>query len=124
LAARNAKRVRTVRFLTSLEAALDFAAGLGILMGTDEIRAILADARRACEVARTPARKGAVSRPPESLIATLSRLTEAAEALLAERDAFTGRLRRSVQSPAQSSLSQPPDDPSPENRPPIAAQDL
>jgi hypothetical protein len=64
-------------------------------MDIDDIRLRLANARRSCADAQSSQHQLELSREQVAkLVEVLARLEEAAEWLLSERDAFTGRLAR------------------------------
>ena len=65
-------------------------------METDEIRTTLDEARRACAELESARRTGGADAGnlARKLAATMSKLIDATQSLLADREAFTGRLRR------------------------------
>lgn len=81
-------------------------------MSADEVRQTLADAKRvhasACAPAGQPA--GTICASAE-VLDTLAKVIEAAESLLSEYDAFSGRLRRTAIIPP----ARKPDDPLPKS---------
>lgn len=63
-------------------------------MEADEIRATVLEARRACAEAQSRCRDGGADSGIKALTDMLARLADAVESMLAERETFAGRLRR------------------------------
>jgi hypothetical protein len=94
----------------------------GAVMEIDEIRAILQEARGACAEAReTTCGITTQANANSRQAVALARLIELTESLLAEREAFSGRLRRS-----SAPIAPPPVAPavSAANNPPPATSDF